>query len=475
MSDSRSEGLHPAWWTLIFVVVTIGTIMATTMLFSGSLRSYVPVTLTADRAGLVMDRGAKVKLRGVQVGHVGGVSRNQNQVALQLEIEPDQMRFIPANVEARIRAGTLFSAKFVELVYPSDPSPQRLTAGSVIASDNVSTEINTLFRDVADILKQVDPAKLQGTLSALAQGLSGHGEIIGQTITDTNEVLEQINARADTIEADRRAVRRISDTYSAAAPDILKALDSAATTSATITDNAATLDSLLTGVVGLARGGIDLIGSSQADLTRAVTLFESTSRLLFKYNPTFTCTLVGAKTALDTGYLDATGGANHKSLILDSTLLFGPDPYRYPQNLPVIGAKGGPGGTPGCGSLPDVAANWPVRQLITNTGWGTGVDIRPNPGIGFPGYADYLPVTRAVPEPPSVRYPGGPAPGPIPYPGAAPYGAQLYAPDGTPLWPGLPPAPPPGAPREPGPPPPGAEPFVVPVPAQLQPTPAPAP
>ena len=32
-----------------------------------------------------------------------------------------------------------------------------------------------------------------------------------------------------------------------------------------------------------------------------------------------------------------------------------------------------------------------MRQLITNTGWGTGLDIRPNPGIAFPGYADYLP------------------------------------------------------------------------------------
>lgn len=475
MSDPRSEGMHPAWWTVIFVVATIGTVVGTTVLFSGSLRSYDRVTLASERAGLVMDRGAKVKLRGVEIGRVGQVTRNRNQVTLELEIEPGEMKFIPANVAARIRAGTLFSAKFVELVYPSDPSPQRLTAGAVITSDNVSTEINTRFRDVADILNQVDPAKLQATLSALADGLRGHGEIIGQTITDTNEVLKEVNARQGTIQADRRAVREISEAYGVAAQDILTALDAAGTSSTTITDNAATLDALLAGVVGLARGGIDLIGSSQADLTDAVALFESTARLLFTYNPTYTCTLVGAKTALDTGYLDATGGANGKSIILDSTLLFGPDAYRFPQNLPIVGAKGGPGGRPGCGSLPDVAANWPVRQLITNTGWGTGLDIRPNPGIGFPGYADYFPVTRGVPEPPSVRYPGGPAPGPIPYPGAPPYGAQLYSPDGTPLWPGLPPAPPPGAAREPGPPPPGSEPFVAPAPAQMQPTPTPAP
>lgn len=475
MSDPRSEGLRPGWWTLIFLTAIIGAIVATTVLFSGSLRDYVPVTLTTDRAGLVMDRGAKVKLRGVQIGRVGQVRLAGDQVSLTLEIRPDQLRFIPANVGARIRAGTLFSGKFVELVYPSDPSPQRLAAGGVITTDNVSTEINTLFRDVADILNQVDPAKLQAVLSALADGLRGHGAAIGQTITDSDAVLAEVNKRADSITADRESVRRVSDTYSAVAQHILSTLDSAATTGVTIADNAQPLDSILTNVVGLARSGIDLMASSRANMTTAVTSFESTARLLLKYNPTYTCTLVGAKIALDTGYLDATGAANGKSLILDSALLFGPDAYRYPQNLPIIGAKGGPGGAPGCGSLPDVAANWPVRQLITNTGWGTGLDIRPNPGIGFPGYADYFPVTRAVPEPPSVRYPGGPAAGPLPYPGAPPYGATLYAPDGTPLWPGLPPAPPPGAAPEPGSPPPGTEPFTAPAPAQLQPTPAPSP
>ena len=41
------------------------------MLFAGTLRSFVPVTLTSDRAGLVMETGAKVKMRGVEVGRVG--------------------------------------------------------------------------------------------------------------------------------------------------------------------------------------------------------------------------------------------------------------------------------------------------------------------------------------------------------------------------------------------------------------------
>ena len=51
-------------------------------------------------------------------------------------------------------------------------------------------------------------------------------------------------------------------------------------------------------------------------------------------------------------------------------------------------------------------------------------------------------MTRAVPQPPSIRQcMPGPAIGPVPDPGAPPYGAPLYGPGGVPLFPGVPPAP----------------------------------
>jgi len=50
-------------------------------LFTGTLRSYVPVTLTADRSGLVMETNAKVKLNGVQVGKVVAISGGNSESA----------------------------------------------------------------------------------------------------------------------------------------------------------------------------------------------------------------------------------------------------------------------------------------------------------------------------------------------------------------------------------------------------------
>jgi phospholipid/cholesterol/gamma-HCH transport system substrate-binding protein len=337
-----------------------------------------------------------------------------------------------------------------------------------VASRNVTTEVNTVFQNLVGVLNKVDVAKLNAVLTALADGFRGKGEAIGEAVTDFNQVLLEINPRSEIIRSDFRALKGFSDTYGAAARDIVTVLDGLSTTGNTISSNAKQLDSLLLNVTGLSNSGVNLLGPNKDNLVHGINLLEPTTRLLMKYNPELTCLLVGGKNVNDFGFLDVAGGHNGFSVILDAGLLLGDDTYRFPDNLPTNDIKGGPGGQPGCGSLPDVSKNFPQRYLVTNSGWGTGMDVRPNPGIGFPGYVDYFPVTRGTPQPPSIRHPGGPAPGPVPgtagYSGTAPYGAPQYAPDGTPLYPGLPPAPPPGRPRDPGPPPAGSEPFVPPVP-----------
>lgn len=469
------------------LVSIVAMVFVTMSLFAGSFKSYVPVTLTSDRAGLVMESGGKVKLRGVQVGRVERIASAPEQVSLRLQIDPDKVRFIPANVEAQIRATSVFGAKYVDLVYPEDPSAARLAAGAVLRSRNVTSEVNTVFGNLVELLDHIDPAKLNAVLTALAEGVGGQGERIGQATSDANTVLLALNARQDKLREDWRSLQGFSDAYGGAARNIVTVLDAMSTTGTTLTTHSEALNSLLLNTIGFSRSGTQLLGPNKDNFIQAFNKLEPTTGLLHKYNPVYTCTLVGAKWYLENGGYEGAGGANGKSTILDTGLLLGSDPYRYPDNLPIVGAKGGPGGKPSCGSLPKADDNFPVRALVTNTGWGTGLDIRPNPGIGFPGWANYFPTTRGVPEPPSIRNLfGGPAPGPnagnpppvFPAPGSWPYGAPMYAPDGSPLWTGLPPAPPPGAPKDDGPRL-GTEPFTVPhpgaLPTPLPPTPLPVP
>jgi phospholipid/cholesterol/gamma-HCH transport system substrate-binding protein len=443
-SPRRGESyLHPAWWSLMLVAVLAGLVMATAGFFSGTFRSFVPVTLTSDRSGLVMESGGKVKMRGVEVGRVATIHAGSHTVSVQLEIYPDQIRYIPANVQAQIRATTAFGAKYVDLIYPEQPSRSRLAAGTTLVSRNVSTEVNTVFQNLVDVLHQVDPPKLNSVLTALADGVRGQGQRIGQATTAANDVLLALNPRGETMRRDWRSFGQFSKTYDAAAHDILRALDATGTTSQTITSHKAQLNALLLNTIGFANAGTNLIGPSHNNFIEAINTLAPTMDLLMKYNPEYTCLLQGAKRFNDQGSQSI--GGNGRTVVLDAGILWGNDPFVFPDNLPLVAGKGGPGGKPGCGSLPDVSKQWPVRALVTNTGWGTGLDIRPNPGIGHPWFGNYFKVTKGTPEPPRYFGDGPPAPGPIPYPGAPPYGAPLYGPGGVPLWPGVPPAPGPGA------------------------------
>lgn len=429
--------LHPAWWTGALIVVTVAMVVLSMLLFNRSFDSYVPVTLKSDRAGLMMEAGAKVKLRGVDVGRVATISGGKQPVSLQLEIDPDQIKYIPANVEAQIQATSAFGNKYVELIDPTNPSPRRVSAGKTLHSRNVSTEVNTVLQNLLDLLHHVDPSKVNAVLTTLADGLRGQGERIGEAITGANEVLSVVNPRSETIRGDWHALGGVSDTYAAAAQNLLSTLDAASVTSATITDHAKSLDSLLLNAIGLAHVGIDTIGPNEDNLIRAINILEPTTNLLMKYNPEYTCLLVGTKHFLDTIGYYVTGGGNGYSLMTDSALMLGEDPYVYPDNLPIVAAKGGPGGKPSCGSLPDTAKNYPVRYMVTNTGWGTGMDIRDNPGLGHPCYSQYFQTTRATPQPPSIRCQGPPspglvvpAPGPLslpPPPGGPPPGSATQA------------------------------------------------
>jgi phospholipid/cholesterol/gamma-HCH transport system substrate-binding protein len=460
----QQRRIHPGWWALLLVVAIIGSIPLTVMAFKRDFTSYAKVTLVSDRAGLVMDANSIVKYRGVEVGRVASI-QPKDGATLHLEVQSSQLRYIPANVDVQISAPTVFGAKYVDLRPPSEPSRQRLASGAVLSTDKVSIEANTILQDVVDVLNQIDPAKINAVLGALAEGFRGKGEAIGQAITDFNQVLMAVNPRSELIRADWRAFKGFNDAYSGAAQNLMATLDAASTVGTSITKNKKELDYFLLALSGLAKSGNNLLGPTKDNLIHLPNVLEPTTRLLMKYNPELTCTFLGAKLIMDRGFAEAFT-FNGRSFIADAGILFGDDAYRYPDNLPVLDIKGGPGGTPSCGSLPDVAKNFPQRYLVTNSGFGNGMDVRPNPAIGYPGYTLYSPSTRGTPLPPTMKDQGGPAPGPTPYPGAPPYGAKLYAPDGTPLYPGLPPAPPPGRPKDPGmgKAPAGSEPFVPPYP-----------
>ena len=240
-------------------------------LFRGSFTETVPVTVIADRAGLVMNPDARVKMRGVEVGKVKTIEqRADGTAALQLDMDPSQMHLIPSNVLVDITSTTVFGAKFVQLMPPPDPSPQKLHEGQVIQSQHVTVEINTVFQQLVNLLDKIDPAKLNETLGAIATAFNGRGEKFGQTLVDFNALLAKIEPSLPNLSHDIEASVPTFNAYADAAPDLVSTIESTTTVSNSIVDQQQNLDEFLVSAIGLADIGNDVVERQPSGTDRCV-------------------------------------------------------------------------------------------------------------------------------------------------------------------------------------------------------------
>ncbi|HTY27029.1 MAG TPA: MCE family protein, partial [Mycobacterium sp.] len=197
--------------------------------FRGKLTPKTELTMVSDRAGLVMDPGSKVTYNGVEIGHVKTVSalnRDGKQMAkLQLEIQPRFVDLIPSNVDAQIKASTVFGNKYVAFTSPKNPTKSRISSADVITASGVTTEFNTLFETLTSISEKVDPVKLNLTLSAAAEALSGLGTKFGQSVVNGNAILDDINPQMPQIRTNIQQLANLADVYTKASPDFWNFLD----------------------------------------------------------------------------------------------------------------------------------------------------------------------------------------------------------------------------------------------------------
>jgi phospholipid/cholesterol/gamma-HCH transport system substrate-binding protein len=352
----KSSAVRPL--TGLGSIVVLGLIVAlAAALFRGSFTETVPVTVISDRAGLVMNPDARVKLHGAQVGNVASIEPLPNgPAAIHLAMDPSQMQLIPANVLVDIASTTVFGAKYVQLVPPADPSPQSLQAGQVLGADRVTVEINTIFQQLVAVLSKIDPAKLNETLGAISSAFHSRGEKFGQTLSDLDALLAKINPSLENLSHDIAVAPQVINAYADAAPDLVKTIDSSTRISDTIVDKQQDLDTLLVSTIGLADIGNDVVATNRQALTGVLHLLAPTTDLTNQYNPALTCGL-GGMAPLAKGPPTPVPGV----LALYGFLL-GTERYRYPGNLPKVAAAGGPH----CMGLPDVGPGNRAPFLVTD-------------------------------------------------------------------------------------------------------------
>jgi len=354
---------------LVLLLVAAVVVALVWTQFRGGFQNPEKLTLIAGRSGLAMDPGSKVTYNGVEIGRVVAIdaieSGGEPKAKVTLDVNREFVNLIPANVNAEIKASTVFGNKYIAFSTPPKPDAARLNPANAFDVSSVTTEFNTLFETLVAVTQQVDPIKLNETLTATAQALDGLGNRFGESIQNGNSILADLNPQMPRLRQDNQRLADLADVYAKAAPNLFDGLKNAVTTARTLNDEQANIDQALMASVGFGNTAGDVFERGGPYLVRGAADLLPTSSLLDEYSPALFCTIrnyhdVEPKIA-------SSLGGNGYSLRTHSEVLGASNPYVYPDNLPRVNAHGGPEGKPGCWQ-PITRDLWPAPYLVMDTG-----------------------------------------------------------------------------------------------------------
>ncbi|HEX5117196.1 MAG TPA: MCE family protein [Pseudonocardiaceae bacterium] len=278
---------------VVFLVVLALLVWLSLAIYNKQFTPVVSVMLDTDSAGNEMHPHAEVKLRGVVVGEVRRISSTGDGARLELAIQPDRVNRLPANVSAELLPTTLFGERYVDLVVPAVPDPQRLTTGSVIGEDRSrdAIELQKVLSDLLPMLTAVQPQKLAVTLTAISTALQGRGTELGATLARINTYLGQFNPHLPQLDTDITALANVANDYNGAAPNLVQALNDFSQSSQTVVAEQNNLRTLYGTLTGTSEDLTTFLTDNKSNLIRLDADALPTLRVLARYSSEFPCTL----------------------------------------------------------------------------------------------------------------------------------------------------------------------------------------
>ena len=276
-----------------FLALLLLFVWTTYAIFTKKFVDYVPVTLQTSKIGLQLPALADVKIRGVIVGEVREIESIGEGAEMQLAIKPDQAGIIPADVTARILPKTLFGEKYVALQVPEGASSESISAGDVIDESEVAIEVERVLEDIYPLLRAVQPADLNYTLTAMATALEGRGESIGNNLTVLNDYLERTNPQIPDLVEDLRLLSEVSDTYSDVMPELARLLRNSVASGNTFVEKEQKIQAFFSDVASFSSTSKDFLEANGDNIIRLGELSVPQLRLYAKYAPEYPCLLQG--------------------------------------------------------------------------------------------------------------------------------------------------------------------------------------
>ena len=319
-----------------------------------------------------MDPGSKVTFNGV-ADRPGGHRRNPSSAtaprrpSCSLDVDPRYIDLIPANVDAKIQATTVFGNKYVSFTSPDEPGQGAYLARRRDRGVRCDNRIQHAVRDHHLDLGEGGPGQAEpdavgdrgGADRAWATSSASRSSTATRSSTTSTR-------RCRSSGTTSRGWRTCPTSTPTPRPDLWNSLDNAVTTARTFNQQQNERR------CGAAGGG-------RLRQHRRPTCSSAAGRTWCAVPPTWcpppncstptarSCSAPCATTPRPAARGRRSLGGNGYSLHTTTTLLGAENPYVYPDNLPRVNARGGPGGAPGCWQ-PINRDLWPAPYLVMDTG-----------------------------------------------------------------------------------------------------------
>ncbi|MGW5156833.1 MCE family protein [Nonomuraea wenchangensis] len=149
------------------------------------------------RAGQGLDTNSPVKIRGITVGDVTGVSLDaRGRAVVTMHVRPEVR--VPVSASASVEPSSVFGPKYVALVPgPDEATGPFLASGAVITNTTGPLDLSDTLGAAYRGLDAIDPREVTVIVHTLARGLDGEGGNLRELIGDAGTLVGVAHRRRD--------------------------------------------------------------------------------------------------------------------------------------------------------------------------------------------------------------------------------------------------------------------------------------
>ncbi|AZG47922.1 MCE family protein [Gordonia insulae] len=266
-------------FTIVMVLVFVALVVVFSRYRSGKTEEYSALFTSAS----AIKSGSKVKIAGVEVGSVTGVSLTRDNEA-KIGFDVDEKFPLPGSVRALVRYENLTGDRYLELQRGTgDPSETLAPGGQIpITQTEPALDLDKLLGGFKPLFRTLNPAEVNELSSSLIAVFQGQGGELNNLLSNTSQftnaladrdqliddVINNLNQTLTTLDGDRAGFDQ--------SVDLLQQLVSG------LAAQRGTIGNALTQTSKLTNGLSDLLVSTRPDIEATTANLGQTSEEFLK-------------------------------------------------------------------------------------------------------------------------------------------------------------------------------------------------